>query len=69
MNEDFTMKRFLSNDQDINQNENCTYTIKAEGDSESVKTILVKRIDMVYNNLDCHVLNFSDLTSILSLQR
>ena len=30
---------------------------------------MMKSINMVYNNIDCHVLNFQDMTSYFGLQR
>ena len=61
------MSNFLKHDGDQTLDSSRTYTIKSREDSEEDKVIIVKRIDMVYNNQDCHVLNFSDLTSYLKL--
>ena len=61
------MNNFLKNDEDQTYNSSKTYMIRSREDSEEDKVVIVKRIDMVYNNHDCHVLNFSDLTSYLKL--
>ena len=61
------MNNFLKCDENQTLDSSRTYTIKSREHSEEDKVIIVKRIDMVYNNHDCHVLNFSDLTSYLKL--
>ena len=61
------MSDFLRNDEEQNYISSKTYTLRSEEYSEENKVIIVKRIDMVYNNHDCHVLNFTDLTSYLKL--
>lgn len=34
-----------------------------EGSKEDERTLIVKRMDLIFNNKDCQVLNFSDVTS------
>ena len=38
-------------------------------DNEEAKVFIMKSINMVYNSIDCRVLNFQDMTSYFNLQR
>ena len=38
-------------------------------DNDEGKCFMMKSINMVYNNIDCRVLNFQDMTTYLRLQR
>ena len=46
-----------------------TYIIKSQNDQTANKVVHLKRTDMIYNDTNCHVLNFLDLTSQYSLER
>lgn len=48
---------------------NQTYTIKSETNPDLTKIVILKCINMVFNNIECHVLNFADMTSFLDLER
>ena len=43
--------------------------IKSENDDTTNKVVYLKRTDMIYNNTNCQVLNFLDMTSHYSLER
>ena len=43
--------------------------IKSDNDHTEDKVVHLKRTDMIYNNTNCHVLNFLDMTSQYSLER
>ena len=50
-----------------------TYVMKniqedgAEVSKEDERTLIVKRMDLIFNDKDCQVLNFSDITSYKQL--